>query len=101
MVTNSYSAEYGRGAGGQINLITRSGSNHWHGSTYEYLRNRVLDARNFFDGADKPKFIRNQFGATLGGPIQRDKTFLFYSYEGLRSASSVITLDTVPTAAMR
>jgi len=61
-------------AGGQINLVTRSGANAWHGSAYEYLRNRVFDARNFFDGADKPKYIRNQYGGGGGGPIVRDRT---------------------------
>ena len=67
IATNGYSAEYGRGAGGQINLVTRSGANAWHGSAYEYLRNRVFDARNFFDGADKPKYIRNQYGGGGAG----------------------------------
>ena len=101
MVTNSYSAEYGRGAGGQINLITRSGSNHWHGSAYDYLRNRALDARNFFDGADKPKFIRNQFGAGAGGPVIHDRTFFFLNFDGLRERRGLSRLASVPTAEER
>ena len=68
IATNSYSAEYGRNAGGQVNVITRSGTNEWHGFAYDYLRNRDLDARNFFDGSVKPEYVRNQFGGGLGGP---------------------------------
>jgi len=66
--TNSYSAEYGRSAAGQINVVTRRGTNGFHGFAYEYLRNRSLDARNFFEGDDRTKYIRNQFGAGGGGP---------------------------------
>ena len=69
--TNAYSAEFGRNSGGQINVITKSGQNDWHGSLYEYHRNDALDARNFFDPAEKPDFRRNQFGATLCGPAAR------------------------------
>ena len=69
--TNAYSAEFGRNSGGQINVITKSGENDWHGSLYEYHRNDALDARNFFDPAEKPDFRRNQFGATLSGPLQQ------------------------------
>jgi hypothetical protein len=99
--TASYSAEYGRGAGGQINLVTRSGSNSWHGAGYEYLRNRVLDARNFFDGADKPKYIRNQFGGGVGGPVIRNRTFFFVNLDGLRERLGLTHLASVPTAAER
>ncbi|HEX4948349.1 MAG TPA: carboxypeptidase regulatory-like domain-containing protein [Blastocatellia bacterium] len=84
--TNSYSAEFGRNSGGQINAISKSGGNSFHGSLYHFLRNDNLDARNFFDRQPigKPEFKRNQFGATLGGPIKTDRTFFFGSYEGLR-----------------
>ncbi|HVR72355.1 MAG TPA: TonB-dependent receptor [Vicinamibacteria bacterium] len=83
--TNSYSAEFGRNSGGQIHVITKSGGNDLHGSAYQFHRNDALDARNFFDlpGA-KPDFRRNQFGATLGGPLRRDRTFFFFGYEALR-----------------
>ncbi len=84
--TNSYSAEFGRNSGGQINAISKSGGNDFHGSLYEFHRNDNLDARNFFDRQPlgKPEFKRNQFGVTLGGPIKADRTFFFGSYEGLR-----------------
>src|SRR5688572_13716274 len=83
--SNSYSAEFGRNFGGQINAISKSGSNAFHGSLYEFHRNDNLDARNFFDREPigKPEFKRNQFGATLGGPIIKDKTFFFAGYEAL------------------
>ncbi len=81
---NTYSAEFGRNSGGQINALTKSGANALHGSLYEYFRNDNLDARNFFDPASQPKFTRNQFGASLGGPIRREKTFYFAAYEALK-----------------
>jgi hypothetical protein len=98
IATNSYSAEYGRGAGGQVNIITRSGANTWHGSAYEYLRNRVLDARNFFDGADKPKYSRNQFGAGAGGPAVHNRTFFYTNFEALYDRLGLTRLATVPAA---
>ena len=81
--TNSTSAEYGRAVGGLINVTTKSGSNQYHGTVYEYLRNSAMDAKNFFDPADKkkPSFKRNQFGATVGGPIARNRTFFFFAWE--------------------
>jgi len=82
--TNSYSAEYGRNFGGQILVATKSGSNDWRGSVFEYHRNDALDAPNYFDQGVKPDFQRNQFGATLGGPLRKEKTFFFLGYEGLR-----------------
>lgn len=81
---NTYSAEFGRNSGGQINALTKSGANDLHGSLYEYFRNDNFDARNFFDPSVMPKFTRNQFGASLGGPIRRQRTFYFGAYEALR-----------------
>jgi hypothetical protein len=101
IATNSYSAEYGVASAGQVNIVTRSGSNEFHGTVYDYLRNRDLDARNFFDGSQKPQFIRNQFGAALGGPVVKNHTFFFASYEGLQEAQGQTQLGTVPTAAVR
>ena len=77
VVTNAYSADYGRAMGGVISLVTKSGTNEFHGSAFEFARNSKFDARNFFDGADPPPFQRNQFGAAGGGPIQRNKLFFF------------------------
>ena len=82
--TNAYSAEFGRNSGGQINVITKSGGNRRSGSTYLFHRNDALDARNFFDGPEKPDFWRNQFGGTFGGPLRTDRIFYFVGYEGLR-----------------
>jgi len=81
---NSYGAEYGRNFGGQVNAVTKSGTNEFHGSLYEYHRNDNLDARNFFDPARKPEFRRNQFGGSIGGPVRRDRLFFFFGYESLR-----------------
>lgn len=98
---NAYSAEYGRSSGGQINVLTKSGTNAWSGSAYEYYRNEALDARNFFDPEEKPDFTRNQFGATLGGPLRKDKTFLFVGYEGLREDLGRTISTVVPNLAAR
>lgn len=82
---DSYSAELGKHPGGQVLIVTRSGTNGWHGSAYEFLRNNVFDAKNFFDApSGPPPFQRNQFGASLGGPLRKDATFLFANYEGFR-----------------
>jgi hypothetical protein len=81
---NAYSAEFGRNSGGQINALTKSGTNELHGSLYEFHRNDNFDARNFFDPSRKPDFKRNQFGATLGGPARKDQSFFFFGYEALR-----------------
>lgn len=102
--TNSYSAEFGQQAGGQINLITRSGSNQYHGSVYEFLRNSALDAKNLFDRpapAKIPPFRQNQYGATFGGPLRKDKTFVFGSYEGFRSVRAQTATAIVPDEAVR
>jgi hypothetical protein len=81
--TNAYSAEFGRNSGGQINVLTKSGTNRYAGSLYEYHRNDALDARNYFDSLGKPDFHRNQFGGSLGGPISTDRAFFFVGYEAL------------------
>ena len=81
--SNAYSAEFGRSFGGQVNVITRSGTNHRAGSLFEYHRNDALDARNFFDVDGKPSFARNQFGGTFGGPIRSNRLFYFVGYEAL------------------
>jgi len=101
IATNAYSAEYGRNAGGQVNVVTRSGTNDWSGFAYDYLRNRALDARNFFDGKDKPQLIRNQFGLGLAGPAIKNRTFFFGDFDGLRDRQSLSRLATVPTEAER
>lgn len=85
--TNSYSAEFGRNAGALMNAVTRSGTNQWHGSAFEFLRNEKLNARNFFANSIPP-FKRNQYGATFGGPVRRDKTFFFVSWQGTRDRSA-------------
>jgi hypothetical protein len=98
--TNTFAAEYGRNAGSIIQLVTKSGTNGLHGSLFEFHRNAALDAKNYFDLANSPipPFIRNQFGATLGGPIQRDRTFFFMSYEGFRERLGITAVAFVPDA---
>jgi Carboxypeptidase regulatory-like domain/TonB dependent receptor len=98
--TNSYAAEAGRTAGGVFNIVTRSGTNHFHGSVYEYFRNDIFDGRTFFQttGA-KPELRQNQYGGSIGGPIFRDRTFFFFDYEGFRSVAGVTDTGTVPTQA--
>ncbi|MGC2703343.1 MAG: carboxypeptidase regulatory-like domain-containing protein [Candidatus Acidiferrales bacterium] len=101
VVTANSAADYGKTSGGVINAVTRQGTNALHGSVYEFLRNSALDARNYFDPATIPPFRRNQFGADLGGPIKRDRTFFFADYEGLRQDQSATQLAVVPTQAAR
>ena len=101
VLTTNYSAANGRTSGGVISAVTKSGTNVFHGSAYEFLRNSALDARNFFDGPQIPPFRRNQFGASAGGPIQKDKTFIFGDYEGLRQNLGVSQVNNVPTQSMR
>ena len=98
---SNYPAQYGRTSGGVINVVTRSGSNSFHGSLYEFLRNSALDARNFFDGPKIPPFKRNQFGGSGGLPIKKDRTFIFGDYEGLRQSLGVTTVDTAPSLVAR
>ena len=99
-LTNTYSAQFG-GNGAVINATTKSGTNDFHGSVYEYLRNSALDARNWSDPQQIPAFRRNQFGASLGGPIKKDKLFFFVNYEGLRQTLGEARTATVPDAAAR
>jgi len=95
-----YSAESGSGAGGQVSLVSKSGSNNFHGSIFEFLRNDKMDARNPFDTAKQP-FRLNQFGGNLGGPIVKNRTFFFANYEGLRQRVSQTFRNDVPSAAFR
>ena len=101
VITASAPADYGKTSGGVINAVTRQGTNTLHGSVYEFLRNSVLDARNYFDPATIPPFRRNQFGAALGGPIRKNRSFFFGDYEGLRQDQSVTQLAVVPTQVAR
>src|SRR3989454_5273057 len=102
VLTDTYSAEYGKRAGGQINIVTSSGSNQVHGSAFEYLRNSALDARNFFDQTTgAPPFKRNQFGGSLGGPLKKDKMFLFGTYEGFQERLSRSSASVVPGTCAR
>ena len=100
VLTSAYDAAYGGASGGVVNAVSRSGTNVVNGSVYEFLRNDKLDARNFFDGKTLP-FRRNQFGAALGGPIKRDRTFFFVNYEGLLQALTSTSIATVPSASAR
>jgi hypothetical protein len=98
--TNSYAAEAGRTAGGVINIVTRSGTNQFHGSVYEYFRNDMFDARNFFQNTGaKPELRQNQYGGSIGGPVFRDRTFFYFDYEGFRQVSGKTDTGTVPTLA--
>jgi hypothetical protein len=98
--TNNNSAEYGRFTGGVINITSKSGSNSFHGDTYEYLRNQKLNANTFFAnaaGLSRPPFVQNQFGSSIGGPIKKDKLFFFGAYEGFRQRAGNTFTETVPT----
>src|ERR1700682_4709416 len=92
VITNSFDAEYGRNSGAVVNVVTKSGTNDLHGSVYEFFRNDVLNAHGFtFSPTPKPPFKQNQFGGTLGGPIKKDKTFIFGSYEGRRIVRGIVS----------
>ncbi|MDP2320315.1 MAG: carboxypeptidase regulatory-like domain-containing protein [Acidobacteriota bacterium] len=99
--TNAYGAEFGRMSGGQVNVITKAGSNTLSGTAYEYHRNDALDARNYFDVGTKPAFTRNQFGVTAGGPVRENKLFYFLGYEGLRENLGRTITSAVPDANAR
>ena len=103
VLTSNYSAEYGKTSGGVVNAITRSGTNDFHGSGYEFLRNSALDAKNYFEAADQKKadFKRNQFGGAIGGPIIKNKTFFFFDYEGIRQSKGIANVNFVPSPAAR
>lgn len=103
VLTNAYSAEYGRSAGGVVTAITKSGSNQFHGSLFEFLRNSHLDAKNFFDSpaAPIPPFKRNQYGVEVDGPILKDKTFFLASFEQLKQRLGITTTSVVPDANAR
>jgi hypothetical protein len=101
VVTDTYSASYGKRQGAQISIVTSSGTNNIHGSTYEFIRNSALDARNYFDQAHIPPFQRNNFGGSLGGPIRKDKLFLFANYEGYRQNLGLSDVTLVPDNASR
>jgi len=96
VLENSYSAQYGKRPGGQVSVVTMSGSNQFHGDVFEFLRNDVFDARNFFAQGVNPPFKRNQFGAAAGAPIRRDKTFIFANYEGFRQRFAESNVAFVP-----
>src|SRR5438477_1611288 len=100
--TSVATAEFGRGTGGQVSIVTKSGSNQFHGSAFEYLRNSVLDAADFFTNKNhgtKNPLHRNQYGATIGGPVLKDKMFFFGSYEGFRQIAPTVSSARVPTDA--
>jgi len=103
VITSNYEADYGKTSGGVVNAITRSGTNQYHGSVYEFIRNSKLDAKNYFDQAGQPipPFKRNQFGGTVGGPLVKDHTFFFADYEGIRQSTGISTVTFVPSAAAR
>ncbi len=100
-VMSNSEAEYGRSAGGVINIVTKSGTNTFHGSGFDFFRNNALDARNYFNevGQRQNPFHNNQFGGALGGPIIKDKTFFFVDYEGMREKGAEASTACVPTAA--
>ena len=110
VLTTGYSTEYGRASGGIINATTKSGTNQFHGTAYEFLRNSWLDAPNYWDqhddsgaiipGSQKPQFRRNQFGVSAGGPIIKNKTFVFGDYEGLRQALGLTKVTSIPSASL-
>jgi Carboxypeptidase regulatory-like domain len=96
VLRDSYGAEYGKRPGAQVLIVTQTGTNQFHGSLYEYLRNSALDARNFFDPPSVPGFQRNQYGVALGGPIQKNKTFIFGNFEGFQQHLHQTGVDLVP-----
>jgi hypothetical protein len=99
--TNAFTAQYGFSSGNVVNIVTKSGSNAFHGDAFEFYRNSNLDSRYYFNNGAQPDFHRNQFGGTFGGPIRKDKTFFFGYYEGLRSATPATFVGTMPTDAER
>src|SRR5947208_13010902 len=100
VLEHTYGAEYGKRAGGQVSIVTSSGTNQWHGDVFEYLRNSALDAKNFFEDKKGP-FKRNQFGGTLGGPLKKDKVFVFGNYEGFQQRLAQSTRAIYPDVQSR
>ena len=101
VIKDTYGAEYGKRPGAQVNIVTANGTNEFHGAVYEFLRNSALDARNFFDHGDIPHFERNVFGASGGGPLVKDRTFVFGNYEGFRQILGLSDLSLVPDGTSR
>jgi hypothetical protein len=101
LVKDTYGASYGKRSGAQVSIVTTSGTNDLHGSAYEFLRNSALDARNFFDHGPVPPFRRNVFGGSLGGPLKKNKTFLFGNYEAFRQRLALSNVTLVPDDASR
>ncbi len=101
VLRDTYGAEYGKRPGAQVTIVTQSGSNQWHGALYEYLRNNALDAPNYFDQGSAPPFQRNQFGGSFGGPIQKDKDFLFINFEAFIQDLHQTSVAFVPDLASR
>jgi hypothetical protein len=103
VATSTYDASFGRNAGGQVNVVTRSGSNQFHGTAYEFFSDGALDGSNFFAPSDRPapSYRRNQFGGTLGGPLVKDRTFFFVDYQGTRTMAGQTLITNVPTLAER
>jgi Carboxypeptidase regulatory-like domain len=105
LVQHTYGAEYGKRAGGHVSVVTTSGTNQWHGSVFEYVRNSVFDAArwedNAFNGGLRPNFQRNQFGGSMGGPLKKDKVFIFANYEGFRQRLGKSSVAVVPDAQAR
>ncbi|MGC2636036.1 MAG: carboxypeptidase-like regulatory domain-containing protein [Acidobacteriaceae bacterium] len=101
VVTDTYGANYGKRDGGQISIVTSSGSNSWHGDVFEYFRNNNLDTRNYFDQASVPQLHRNQYGASLGGPLERNKVLFFANFEGFQLNTQQTTVTIVPDTLAR
>src|SRR5437773_6808034 len=105
IVPNMDAAEFGHRAGGNVTIVTQSGTNNFHGEAFEFLRNSALDARNFFDYSSAPRrlpnFVQNQFGGTFGGPIRKDKTFFFADYQGFRQRQGLTYITIVPGPEIR
>jgi hypothetical protein len=101
VLTSNYSAEYGKTSGGVVNAITRSGTNSFHGSGYEFLRNSSLDAANFFEAGQRTPFKRNQFGGAIGGPVIKNRTFFFADFEAIRQAKGIANSNSVPSPTAR
>jgi outer membrane receptor protein involved in Fe transport len=101
MLTHNFSAEYGRNAGSVVSMVTRSGTNEFHGTAYEFVRNNIFDARDFFTQSSNPPLRRNQFGAAAGGPVKKDRVFFFANYEGLRWRRTQSSIAGVPSVDAR